>query len=100
MPPQDPFTPPRRTNNAWFSAGLTSSYPNITTSSSTALSDKLPCNGSLAPGCKVFYVPADAAKAVQIELEEAVPADLKDQVVVFRYLGKFYCIDHVSLRIS
>jgi hypothetical protein len=86
--------------NAWFFAGLTTSYPNVTASSSIFLSDRLPCKDSVAPGCKVFYVPrTDSSKAVEVVLDDpltAISAELKEQCVVFQYLGQFYAIDHVS----
>ncbi|KAL5329336.1 hypothetical protein ACEPPN_002847 [Leptodophora sp. 'Broadleaf-Isolate-01'] len=91
------FTKPR-SGDTWFPAGLSTSYPNISTSGSTTLSDRLPCQETVAPGCKVFHVPSnDSTQAVEINPEnvtEGVPADLKDQVVVFQYQGEFHAVDH------
>lgn len=94
------FIAPSRAANAWFFAGLATSYPNITTSSSTSLSDPLPCEDSSVPGCKVFQVPNnDSSKAIEVDVDDvAVSADLKEQVVVFQFQGQFHAIDHVSKR--
>lgn len=92
-----------RAGNAWFLAGLATSYPNITTSSSTSLSDLLPCKDSVTPGCKVFHVsPTDSANAVEVVLDDALAAtsaELGEQVVVFQYQGKFHAVDHVSIAL-
>lgn len=93
------FISPSRTANSWFSAGLVSSFPNITTSGSSSLSDLLPCkDNSFIPGCKVFQVPIDdSSKAFEVNLDEiAVSTDLKGQVVVFQFQGQFHAVDHVS----
>jgi hypothetical protein len=93
------FNARSRTTNAWFSAGLATSFPNITTSSST-LSDLLPCkDSSFIPGCKVFQVPSnDSSRAIETNLEDmdAGSTNLKEQVVVFQFRGQFHAIDHVS----
>ena len=93
------FTRNSRSGDAWFPAGPSTSYPNITASGSTPLSDQLPCQESVAPGCKVFHVPSDdssQAKEIDQSSSEGLPADLKDQVVVFQYQGDFHAVDHVS----
>ena len=108
------FRPPPRPENAWFSAGLTTSYPNITTSDDTILSSRLPCipinsNSNLnsnnptpqsqptKPACKIFQVPPNTpSKAVEIDLRSLDDVkDLKDQVMVFQYRGGFFGVDHV-----
>ncbi|KAG4434092.1 hypothetical protein IFR05_010427 [Cadophora sp. M221] len=87
-----------RSGDTWFPTGLSTSYPNISTSGSTPLSDRLPCQETVVPGCKVFHVPSnDSTQAVEINPEnftEGGPADLKDQVVVFQYQGEFHAVDH------
>lgn len=94
------FTRDSRSGDAWFSAGPSTSYPNITASGSTPLSAQLPCQERVALSCKVFYVPSDdssQAKEIDQSSSEGLPADLKDQVVVFRYQGDFHAVDHVSI---
>ncbi|KAK0123639.1 hypothetical protein ONS95_008654 [Cadophora gregata] len=91
------FTKSTRSGDAWFSAGPSTSYPNITESGSTTLSDRLLCQDTVAPGCRVFYVPSDdSSQASEIDRagSTGVPADLTDQVVVFQYQGDFHAVDH------
>ncbi|KAH7418931.1 hypothetical protein BKA64DRAFT_596 [Cadophora sp. MPI-SDFR-AT-0126] len=92
------FTRSSRSGDAWFSAGPSTSYPNITSSGSTPLSEQLPCRETVAPGCRVFHVPSDdSSKAAEIDqssVGEGLHGDLKDQVVVFQYQGDFHAIDH------
>ncbi|KAI4603406.1 hypothetical protein KJ359_006202 [Pestalotiopsis sp. 9143b] len=105
------FVAPNRRGDAWFSVGLASSFPNITESGSEIVADARPCGGgtrkegdeqSVAPGCKVFQVPKDdsslAGQVDPSDVEEAAftAQDLKDQVLVFRYKGKFHAINNVS----
>jgi hypothetical protein len=84
----------------WFFAGLSTTFPNITTSGSIVLSERLPCKSFVAPACKVFQVPrSDVSRASEMDLEEAKMSDvasLKEQVMVFQYHGAFYAVDHVS----
>jgi hypothetical protein len=81
-------------------------------------------NGQALPGCRVFHVPkADSSRAVEVPLDAGEPRDdddgedeaegdggggandaakaararrLEDEVLVFRYKGKFHAVDHVS----
>ena len=111
----NPARPSLRPENAWFSAGLATSYPNITTTDDTILSSRLPicknqrANGqiesstaplptTLSPACKVFQVPTNTpSQAVQIDLSSLDDIkDLKDQVMVFQYQSKFFAVDHVG----
>jgi len=97
------FTRNSRSGDAWFSAGPSTSYPNITASGSTPLSAQLPCQERVALSCKVFYVPSDdssQAKEIDQSSSEGLPADLKDQVVVFRYQGDFHAVDHSCPHLS
>ncbi|XMA15229.1 hypothetical protein WAI453_008020 [Rhynchosporium graminicola] len=93
--------------DTWFLAGLSTSFPNITASGTTPLSNSLPCQDSeiLAPGCKVFHVPnndsslatgLDMNPGTATESKEIAPAslDLRDQVVVFQYQADFHAVDH------
>lgn len=91
------FVGPSRTGDAWFLTGPTTSFPNITASGNTVLSDRLPCKGAFAPGCKVFQVPLNnSTQAIEVDLDDAIAAGLKEQVMVFQYQGKFHAVDHVS----
>ncbi|KAH6659072.1 hypothetical protein BKA67DRAFT_529260 [Truncatella angustata] len=96
------FVAPNRRGDAWFSVGLASSFPNHAESGSEVLSDPRPCGGgeSGAPGCKVFQVPKDdAALASEVEpsaVEEADfrARDLREQVLIFQYKGKFHAVNN------
>jgi nitrite reductase/ring-hydroxylating ferredoxin subunit len=103
------FVAPNRRGDAWFSVGLASSFPNITESGSDIVADTRPCGGGQgeeAPGCKVFQVPKDdsslAAQVDSSDVEEAAftARDLKDQVLVFQYKGKFHAINNVGYSID
>jgi hypothetical protein len=100
MPFHNPYIAPSRAKDAWFLVGLKNSFPNIIASGSTVLADRLPCNDSVAPGCKVFHVPrTDSSQAVEANLEDAaitLSDELREQVMVFQYQGKFHAVDHVS----
>ncbi len=97
-----------RASQAWFPAGLASSYPDIDPSTDpdnlTAISDARPCGAdknTSVPGCKVFSVPnGDVTSASEVPISEGGDGDgrpgLKDQVMVFRYRGRFHAVDHVS----
>lgn len=92
-----------RGGNAWFTAGLTSSFPNITADDGENIAHVRPCNqgNDESRGGKVFYVPKeDSASASQVVLEDsdAPPGagGLRDQVLVFQYKEKFHAINHVS----
>ena len=90
------FIAPSRTGDAWFFAGFTSSYPNITNSGSTVLSNRLPCKGNDIPGCKVFRVPTiNSSLVAEVKLEDVVLAELSEQVLVFQFQSEFHAVDHV-----
>jgi len=98
-----PFEPPSRAGAQWFSAGLSSSFPDLDSDDDDNLSELRICNGDLTPGCKVFQVPQQACSAmsqlaVAPDAQDLIDAggDLKDQVLIFQYKGKFHAIDHVS----
>lgn len=96
------FSPPSRKGDAWFNVGLVSSFPDITNSSSTSLSELRSCAGQdSAPGCKVFHVPAtDSSQAHQVEDDSIFhdEGDFKDQVLVFKYNGKVHAVNNVSYK--
>ena len=87
----------------WFSAGLTSSFPDLGHDEDN-LAKYRSCGGSdLKPGCKVFQVPRDdSLQREEIDIREdgtlqrSEMKGLKDQVLVFQYKGKFHAVDHVS----
>lgn len=95
-----------RADAGWFSAGLASSFPDLGTDDGN-LSDLRFCDADLKPGCKVFHAPKPQGNAPpqSSELEVAsdgagfseLEGDLKDQVMVFKFRGKFHAVDHVSL---
>jgi len=90
------FTARSRTSDAWFFAGFTSSYPNITDSGSTVLSDRHSCKGDDIPGCKVFRVPTtNNSQAAEVNLADVVLTELSQQVLVFQFQSEFHAVDHV-----
>lgn len=98
------FRGPSQQNRDWFSVGLSSSFPDLGTEAGegTHLAHPLPCKTGQRPGCVAFQAPENGGKATEVAvgqeaLEDTVAgADLKDQVLVFQYRGKFHAIDHVS----
>ena len=115
-PPSSPPTAnPSGPGDDWFFAGLASSFPNITDSSepyfklvwpqpckaAPAASGSADTTATKVPGCKIFHpkaVPAGAAATVeQIDTDAAAGEDawlMKEQVLVFRYKGRFHAVDH------
>ncbi|KAI2635211.1 hypothetical protein GGS21DRAFT_517570 [Xylaria nigripes] len=95
-----PFIAPSRKGDAWFFAGLTSSFPNLTGSGADVLYEPRPCgrNGEFMPGCKVFHVPSgDSSQAQEIEGDAMIShngAALQDQIVIFQYKGKIHAVDN------
>ncbi|KAI1154777.1 hypothetical protein F4825DRAFT_410499 [Nemania diffusa] len=93
------FAAPSRKGDAWFFAGLTTSFPNLTESGADVLHEARPCvNGESAPGCKVFEIPpGDTSQTHQIEGEamssyHGIP--LQNQVLIFQYRGKIHAVDN------
>lgn len=83
---------------AWHLAGLASSFPDITSEDASAL---------IKPSCKAFSIPKTDPHAPSADNKAPTPAnldrpgrELKDQVLVFRYKGKFHAVDHVSAPAS
>ncbi|KAI9172645.1 opt oligopeptide transporter [Paramyrothecium foliicola] len=82
----------------WQYVGTTADFPNITSASSGLLKDLVPCGGAEKPGCKAFTVASDDSDstALEADLKAAIrPSDLRKQVLVFQYNGKFHAIDHM-----
>lgn len=90
-----------RTDAQWLFVGLASAFLDVE-SDGANLSQSRPCNAGFKPGCKVFYTSnEDGGNRSQEhkgltegDLDEAL--DLKSQILVFQYKGKFHAIDHVS----
>lgn len=121
------FTAPNRAGDKWFSVGLASSFPDLGSNEEEigVLAQPQPCRGGIdndkRPGCKAFHVPKlDSSKSKEVPVisgnsEEDVegqktsdvggpgpllPLPLEEQVLVFRYKGKFHAVDHVSNSVS
>jgi hypothetical protein len=96
----NPFRAPSRGGADWFSAGVTSSFPDV------GLDENEPrlCGNhgenNTQPGCKVFHVPkTDTSQRTEVEIPpDDVAQNFTDQVLVFQYRGKFHAIDHVGQR--
>ncbi|KAK2055673.1 Rieske domain-containing protein [Colletotrichum caudatum] len=89
-----------RSEAGWFLAGPSSSFPDLGTDEGS-LSELRFCDADLKPGCKVFRVPkSDGSQSTEVLMAPDVldyaeiEGDLKEQVVVFRYKGKFHAVDH------
>ncbi|KAI5460093.1 hypothetical protein BGZ63DRAFT_406039 [Mariannaea sp. PMI_226] len=89
----------------WFPVGLSSSFPDLGGFDDDGLSnlgDARMCNAELKPGCKVFRIPqTDPSQGAEVPILEDGGGDfdedgfdLKDQVMVFQYKGKFHAVDH------
>lgn len=110
-PSSSPSPHPSRSGDDWFFAGLASSFPNITDSSEPyfKLVWPQPCKAASAPtgsadttkvpGCKIFHPKAteSSSPVEQIDTDAAAGEDawlMKEQVLVFRYKGRFHAVDH------
>ncbi|CAI7637126.1 unnamed protein product [Penicillium glandicola] len=73
----NPFT---RETAGWHPVGLASEFPSIDD------------NARIVPRCKAFNIPT---KGVIEQVEDIdLPGVLKDQVLVFKYKGKYHAVDH------
>jgi hypothetical protein len=94
----------------WQFVGPTSSFPDIESPDGANLSQARACNvGGFKPGCKAFYVSNESESEseingshpkeglVEADLDEASTpaANLKSQILVFKYKGRFHAVDHV-----
>jgi hypothetical protein len=77
----NPFT--RRSTAAWYPVGLASELPNLDDDGQR-----------VAPKCKAFAIPTNGPVTRVEDID--LPGELKDQVLVFKYKGKYHAIDHVS----
>ena len=96
--------------SAWFCAGAALDFPNIQPPEDAAevISTPRRCGDARSmPGCKIFHVAEDAAtaktEATEVSMGDVVLAEntdaLKDQVLVYRYKGRFIAVDHVSCSV-
>lgn len=119
--PPSPSPHSSRPGDDWFFAGLASSFPDITNSSEPyfKLVWPQPCRApgskddttTKVPGCRIFHPKAtvtsqpsaatgpvaSAATAEEIDADAAAGEDawlMKEQVLIFRYKGIFYAINH------
>ncbi|KAK3984715.1 hypothetical protein QBC44DRAFT_300747 [Cladorrhinum sp. PSN332] len=97
------FKTPSKPEAQWFLVGSASSFPDIGTEEEEVadLSKPRTCGGGQnkveVPGCKAFHIPKtnpSQGSQVKVTPAEEVPADLTDQVLVFKHKGKFHAIDH------
>ncbi|KAK1991015.1 Rieske domain-containing protein [Colletotrichum falcatum] len=90
-----------RSEAGWFLAGLSTSFPDLGTDEGN-LSELRFCGADLKPGCKVFRVPKSDSSRSAAEVLMApdvldyaeIEGGLKEQVLVFKYRGKFHAVDH------
>lgn len=88
----NPFRAPSRVDGAWHKVGLASAFPDL----------DIDYDGRrITAKCKAFRIPNSNPNGSQeagcpVEADIDLPGDLKDQVLVFKYKGKFHAIDHVS----
>lgn len=78
----NPFT---RATAAWHPVGLASEFPSIDD------------DARIVPRCKAFNIPKTNSAIEPVE-DIDLPGELKDQVLVFKYKGKYHAVDHVSQR--
>ena len=93
MNPFSIFGAPPRREDAWFSVGLASSYPDLDEGGNLAQARIY--NAKAVPGCKVYYAPKDdAGTRCEVELDDVNSSEmglkLESQVLVFQYKGKFH----------
>ncbi|KAK5628145.1 hypothetical protein RRF57_003860 [Xylaria bambusicola] len=99
--PYTPFVAPSEKGDAWFFAGVTSSFPNLDESGVDVIHEPRLCrNGESVRGCKVFDVPqTDSSRAEEVKGDAMIShngAALQDQVLIFQYKGKIHAVDNVS----
>lgn len=87
----------------WYFAGLSSTFPDAGLDDSSLSQIRL-CGGRYVPSCKAFRISEGdnnliPKQLIQVELDKSFSDDtnLKGQILVFQYKGKFHAIDHVRL---
>ncbi|VUC33964.1 unnamed protein product [Clonostachys rosea] len=95
-----------RPDTSWHFVGQASAFPNVTSDKASSLTETYPCGGgreseqdSSATGCKVFFVSDEKdSDATPVDLNDPIKAvELKNQVLIFQYNGKFHAVDHSAL---
>ncbi|KAL5345657.1 hypothetical protein ACLOAV_009411 [Pseudogymnoascus australis] len=90
-----------RTDAQWLFVGLASAFLDVESDDGANLSQSRACSAGYKPGCKAFYTSnedgekdgsANHKGLAEADLDEVL--DLKSQVLVFRYRGKFHAVDH------
>lgn len=101
-----PFSRPQNGSGggAWFPVGPASSYPNVDGTGRISSPQLCSGGGRYLPGCRVFHVPrGDSAQAAEVAVDEWKDAeragDTRDQVMVFRYNGRFVAVNHVCFEL-
>ncbi|KAK7215674.1 hypothetical protein V2G26_003677 [Clonostachys chloroleuca] len=93
----------RRPDTSWHFVGQASAFPNVTSDKASALDELYLCGSARGPepdssatGCKVFFVSDEKdSDATPVDLNDPIKAlELKNQVLIFQYNGKFHAIDH------
>ncbi|KAF3388678.1 hypothetical protein F1880_003791 [Penicillium rolfsii] len=78
----------RSRGDPWQKVGLASAFPDLGLDKNCS---------QITPSCKAFRIPKADGSSGADGPEEAnldSPGDLKDQVLVFQYKGKFHAVDH------
>ncbi|KAF7716025.1 Rieske domain-containing protein [Penicillium ucsense] len=79
----------RSRGDSWHRIGLASAFPDLSLQENCS---------KIHPSCKAFHIPkVDTGSSSGDSPQEAdieAPGDLKDQVLVFQYKGKFHAVDH------
>ncbi|RAH79130.1 Rieske [2Fe-2S] domain protein [Aspergillus japonicus CBS 114.51] len=86
----NPFHRPAQTAATWRKVGLTSDFPDV---------DSEEAKSRIKASCKAFHVPTTAPtdecpSDTPVEADLDMPGNINEQVLVFRYKGKFHAIDH------
>lgn len=106
MPPSHPLSRPEA-HSQWQFVGPASSFLDIEESDGANLSQARKCDGGFRTGCKAFYIsnesegetnsshPKKGLLEADLDSASSPSADLKSQILVFKYKGKFHAVDHV-----
>ncbi|KAF5002118.1 hypothetical protein FGRMN_601 [Fusarium graminum] len=88
----NPFS---RKGAQWAFVGLASSFPDVDDDAGNLAKYRL-CSTKSIPGCKAFHVPKeDSSLSKEVPIgDDALGQELTDQVLIFKYKGKFHAIDH------
>ncbi|KAK1751429.1 hypothetical protein QBC47DRAFT_307884 [Echria macrotheca] len=94
----NPFRAPAKSGGDWFPVGPATSFPDVGHDGAVSLPQSCGSEPNRT-GCKVFHVPKEDSKqrteiAVCPDDDPDAAPDMTDQVLVFRFRGKFHAIDH------